>query len=47
MLVEINRVIVGHLRIGVGWNFSSIPTDERAMGRYRENGFFVRAQGFM
>jgi uncharacterized repeat protein (TIGR01451 family) len=47
VLLEINRVIVGHLRIGVGWNFSSVPTDERAMGRYRENGFFVRAQGFM
>jgi uncharacterized repeat protein (TIGR01451 family) len=47
VLLEINRVIVGHLRIGVGWNFSHVPTDERAMGRYKENGFFVRAQGFM
>ncbi|MBI5480761.1 MAG: DUF11 domain-containing protein [Deltaproteobacteria bacterium] len=47
VLVEINRIIVGHLRIGAGWNFSAVPTDERAMGRYREHGFFVRAQGFL
>jgi uncharacterized repeat protein (TIGR01451 family) len=44
--LEINRIIVGHLRIGVGWNFSSVGDDELTVGRSSEKGFFVRAQGF-
>lgn len=44
--LEINRIIVGHLRIGVGWNFSTVGDDELTVGRSSEKGFFVRAQGF-
>jgi hypothetical protein len=44
--VEINRILVGHLRLGAGWNFSDIGDNELTMGRARENGFFIRAQGF-
>jgi hypothetical protein len=46
-LVEVNRLLFGHVRLGAGWSFSQIPTDERALGRMREHGVFVRAQGFM
>ncbi|HEY3356951.1 MAG TPA: SdrD B-like domain-containing protein [Polyangia bacterium] len=46
-LLEINRILFGHVRLGAGWNFSQTPTDERVLGRLREHGFFVRAQGFM
>jgi hypothetical protein len=44
--VEINRIIVGHLRLGIGWNFSDFTDDETRLGDGRENGFFIRAQGF-
>ena len=44
--VEINRIIVGHLRLGVGWNFSDFTDDETRLGDGSEKGFFVRAQGF-
>jgi hypothetical protein len=46
-LVELNRLLGGHLRIGAGWNFTGIPNDERNLGRLREHGFFVRAQGML
>jgi uncharacterized repeat protein (TIGR01451 family) len=44
--VEVNRILVGHLRLGVGWNFSDVSDDETTLGRGTEHGFFVRAQGF-
>lgn len=44
--VEVNRIIVGHLRLGVGWNFANFSDDETRLGDGRDNGFFVRAQGF-
>ena len=44
--IEVNRIIVGHLRLGVGWNFTNFTDDETRLGDGRENGFFVRAQGF-
>jgi hypothetical protein len=44
--VEINRIIVGHLRLGIGWNFANFSDDETRLGDGNENGFFVRAQGF-
>ncbi len=44
--IEVNRIIVGHLRLGVGWNFTSFTDDETALGDGNEKGFFVRAQGF-
>jgi hypothetical protein len=44
--VEVNRIIVGHLRLGVGWNFADFSDDETRLGDGSEKGFFVRAQGF-
>ncbi len=44
--VEVNRIIVGHLRLGVGWNFADFTDDETRLGDGSDKGFFVRAQGF-
>jgi hypothetical protein len=44
--VEVNRIIVGHLRLGAGWNFADFSDDEQHLGRGSEKGFFIRAQGF-
>jgi len=44
--IEVNRIIVGHLRLGVGWNFTNFTDDETRLGDGTEKGFFVRAQGF-
>ncbi|HEX6839679.1 MAG TPA: hypothetical protein VF334_24040, partial [Polyangia bacterium] len=44
--IEVNRIIVGHLRLGVGWNFADFSDDETRLGDGSEKGFFVRAQGF-
>ena len=44
--IEVNRIIVGHLRLGVGWNFANFTDDETRLGDGTEKGFFVRAQGF-
>jgi uncharacterized repeat protein (TIGR01451 family) len=44
--IEANRIIVGHLRLGAGWNFADFSDDELRMGRGGENGFYVRAEGF-
>jgi hypothetical protein len=44
--IEINRIIVGHLRLGAGWNFSDLTDDELRLGRGSEKGVFIRAQGF-
>ena len=44
--IEVNRIIVGHLRLGVGWNFADFSDDETRLGDGSEKGFFVRAEGF-
>jgi uncharacterized repeat protein (TIGR01451 family) len=44
--LEINRTLVGHLRLGVGWNFADFSDEELQLGRGSEKGFFIRAQGF-
>jgi uncharacterized repeat protein (TIGR01451 family)/fimbrial isopeptide formation D2 family protein len=44
--VEVNRILVGHLRLGAGWNFADFSDDELRLGRGGENGFYVRAEGF-
>ncbi len=44
--LEVNRIIVGHLRLGAGWNFAKFSDDELQLGRGSAKGFFVRAEGF-
>lgn len=44
--IEVNRIIVGHLRLGVGWNFADFSDDETLLGDGSQKGFFIRAQGF-
>ena len=44
--LEANVIIVGHLRLGAGWNFADFSDDEQHLGRGSEKGFFIRAQGF-
>jgi uncharacterized repeat protein (TIGR01451 family) len=44
--LEVNRILVGHLRLGAGWNFADFSDDEQRLGRGSEQGFFLRAQGF-
>ena len=44
--LEANRIIVGHLRLGAGWNFAKFSDDELRLGQGSEKGFFVRAEGF-
>jgi len=44
--VEGNLILVKHLRLGAGWNFADFSDNELTLGRGRENGFFLRAQGF-
>jgi hypothetical protein len=44
--LEVNRILVGHLRLGVGWNFADFSDDELRLGRGSEKGVFVRAEGF-
>jgi uncharacterized repeat protein (TIGR01451 family) len=44
--VELNVILVGHLRVGAGWNFADFNDNELTLGRGRQNGFFLRAQGF-
>ena len=44
--LEVNRLLVGHLRLGAGWNFSQVTDNELLLGRGGANGFFVRAQGY-
>ena len=44
--IEANRILVGHLRLGAGWNFADFSDDELRLGRGGENGFYIRAQGF-
>jgi uncharacterized repeat protein (TIGR01451 family)/fimbrial isopeptide formation D2 family protein len=44
--VEANVILIGHLRLGAGWNFADFSDNELTLGRGRENGFYVRAEGF-
>jgi hypothetical protein len=44
--LEANVIIVGHLRLGAGWNFADFSDNELTLGRGSEKGFFVRAEGF-
>jgi hypothetical protein len=44
--IEVNRIIVGHLRLGAGWNFADFSDEELQLGRGSQRGFFIRAQGF-
>jgi uncharacterized repeat protein (TIGR01451 family) len=44
--LEGNVIIVGHLRLGAGWNFADFGDNELTLGRGSEKGFFVRAEGF-
>src|SRR5581483_3108177 len=44
--VEANVIVVGHMRLGAGWNFSDFSDNELTLGRGSEKGFFVRAEGF-
>jgi hypothetical protein len=44
--LEVNRILVGHLRLGLGYSFTGVSDDEMMLGRGSEHGFFARAQGF-
>jgi hypothetical protein len=44
--VEANYLLGGHLRLGVGYNFTDFSDDELQLGRGTEHGVFVRAQGY-
>jgi hypothetical protein len=44
--LEANVIIVGHLRLGAGWNFADFSDNELTLGRGSEKGFFIRAEGF-
>jgi hypothetical protein len=44
--LEANVILVGHLRLGAGWNFADFSDNEVTLGRGSEKGFFIRAQGF-
>src|SRR5262249_7927250 len=44
--LEANIIVVGHMRLGAGWNFADFSDNELTLGRGRENGFFFRAEGF-
>jgi hypothetical protein len=44
--LEANVIVVGHLRLGAGWNFADFSDNELSLGRGSEKGFFVRAEGF-
>ncbi|HUS64446.1 MAG TPA: SdrD B-like domain-containing protein, partial [Kofleriaceae bacterium] len=44
--LEANVIVVGHLRLGAGWNFADFSDNELTLGRGSEKGFFIRAQGF-
>jgi len=44
--LEANVIVVGHLRLGAGWNFADFSDNELTLGRGSEKGFFIRAEGF-
>ena len=44
-LLEVNRLLMGHLRIGVGYNFTNFSDDALTANDYEVKGFFFRIQG--
>jgi hypothetical protein len=44
-LFEVNRLFWGHLRLGVGYNFTDFTDNEFSANDYSAKGFFFRLQG--
>ena len=44
-LLEVNRLMLGHLRLGVGYNFTDVSDDALTANDYEVKGFFFRIQG--
>ncbi|HEU4403314.1 MAG TPA: OmpA family protein, partial [Candidatus Polarisedimenticolia bacterium] len=44
-LFEVNRQFLGHLRLGVGYNFTDFTDNEFSANDYSAKGFFFRIQG--
>ena len=44
-LLEVNRLILNHLRLGVGYNFTDFSDDALTANDYKVSGFFFRVQG--
>ncbi len=44
--LEVNRILVGHLRLGLGWSFANFSDDELQLGNGNGKGVYVRAEGF-
>ena len=44
-LLEVNRLLLGHLRLGVGYNFTDFSDDALTANDYEVKGFFFRIQG--
>ncbi|MEE9230548.1 MAG: hypothetical protein V3U86_07560, partial [Acidobacteriota bacterium] len=44
-LLEINRLFMDHLRLGVGYNFTDFTDNEFSVNDYSANGVFFRIQG--
>jgi len=44
-LFEVNRLFFGHLRLGVGYNFTDFTDNEFSANDYSAKGYFFRVQG--
>ncbi|MCZ6696152.1 MAG: hypothetical protein O7A63_06380, partial [Acidobacteria bacterium] len=44
-LLEVNRLFLNHLRVGVGYNFTDFTDNEFSANDYSAKGFFFRIQG--
>ncbi len=44
-LLEVNRLLMGHLRFGLGYNFTNFSDDALTANDYEVKGFFFRVQG--
>jgi hypothetical protein len=44
-LFEVNRLFFGHLRVGVGYNFTDFTDNELSINDYSARGMFFRIQG--
>ena len=44
-LLEVNRLFMQHLRIGVGYNFTDFTDNEFSANDYSAKGYFFRIQG--
>jgi uncharacterized repeat protein (TIGR01451 family) len=44
-LLEVNRLFLNHLRLGVGYNFTDFTDNEFSANDYSAKGFFFRIQG--